>query len=287
MIPTGPRLQLTHGALQFIAAQEGARVLHVKGPALHEELLQTVDGVRVPRGSTDADIIVEPRLARRVFRRLQDQGWRRVATFDTGSPFGHAATVWHDQLGYADVHRYFPGIGLKPQRAFDLLWADRTAITLGHQLCWVPSLDHQRLILLLHAARSSGAKRGDVRVAWEEISDDQRSVVREVARRFDAELPLAAAIGELDQWRGDRRHELWEQFSTAAVHGRSAEWRARIKAARSPLDAAKLAARSMLVNTDHMAMDLGRRPTRREVWDAWVGRFRRAIDENVHSEEER
>lgn len=287
MIPAGPRLALTHAVLQYIADSEGARVLHVKGPALDESLLQERDGVRLPRMSTDADVLVEPRHARRLMQRLQREGWRRVASFETGSPFGHAATVWHDKLGYADVHRHFPGMEIPAAKAFDKLWHGRHAIELGRRLCWVPGVEHQRLILLLHAARSSGPHHRDIGPAWRSADDTTRARMRVLAAEFHAELPLAAAIGELDQFKNDRRHQLWEQFSSSTPHSRSSEWWARIKAARTPGDAVRLAARSLLVNTDHMAMELGRRPTRKEVWDAWTSRFRRAVDENVHHEEPR
>lgn len=289
MISAGPRVTITHAAIQHVVARQGARALHIKGPALAPELLhKDTDGNPVPRASTDADVLVEPKKAKQVFESLHAiGGWTHVNTFTTGSPFGHAAAIWHDQLGYADIHRYFPGIGLKPQQAFDLLWADRTALELGHQLCWVPSVEHQRLILLLHAARSGGAKAGDVRVVWQDASFEDRERVRVLAKQFKAELPLAAAIGELDQWRSDRHHELWQQFSEGGNHPRSAEWRARIKAARSPLDAVKLAARSFMVNPDWLATELGHRPSRREIWAAWIRRMRRAVNENVHSEEQR
>lgn len=281
MISGPERLQLTHAAIQFVADAEGARVLHIKGPALHADLLHRIDGNPVPRPSTDADVLVEPGRARRVVERLAQLGWQRMASFETGSPFGHAACVWHDQLGYADIHRYFPGIGLRPAEAFDRLWHDRSALALGHRVCWVPSLDHQRLVLLLHAARSGGSKQSDVNAAWHRPDDEVRSRIRQLARDFDAELPLAAAIGELEQYRDDRHYELWQQFSSGDHVVRSAEWRARLKAARGPLDAAKIVVRSVLVNTDRLAMDLGRRPTRAEVWQAWLRRMRRAVDENI------
>ncbi len=281
MIPTPERLQLTHAAIQFVCEVEGARALHIKGPALHTELLQLQDGQPVPRSSTDADVLVEPRLARRVMQSLMKQGWRRVASFETGSPFGHAACVWHDKLGYADIHRSFPGIGLRPNDAFDRFWHDRTAIQLGHRVCYVPSLEHQRLVLLLHAARSGDPGVADVEAAWHRPDDEVRSRTRQVAREFDAELPLAAAIGELEQYRDNRHYELWKQFSSGDHVVRSAEWRARLKAARGPVDAAKLVVRSVLVNTDRLAMDLGRRPTPTEVWKAWLRRMHRAVDENV------
>lgn len=285
MIPAEQRLRLAHATIQYVADELGARALHVKGPALHSSLLhRDADGNPQPRISSDADVLIDPRHARAVFRRLQQVGWHRYATFATGSPFGHAATVWHDQLGYADIHRKFPGIGIPDGAAFDAMWRDRQFIALGHRVCPVPSVEHQRFLLLLHSARSAARGQPDVDVAWRDASDEDRRRTREVAAQFDAELPLAAAIGELDRYRGNRRYALWAQFSSDAPASRSAEWRARLLAASTPVDAAKIALRSLLVNTDHLAVKLGHAPSRMEMFRAWIDRFRRAVDENVHKE---
>lgn len=281
-IPGQPRIRLAHAALQAAADELGIRILHIKGPALHESLLRVVDGKPQPRGSTDADILVEPRDARRFIKVIRPYGWQQYTSFASGSPFGHAATMWHEQLGYADIHRYFPGIGIPAEKSFMRMWRARRGIDLARRICWVPSVEHQRLILLLHAARSSGNQSSDYAPAWGDADDATRQRVRELAAQFRADLPLAAAIGELDQWKGDRRHDLWHQFSTNEPHGRTDEWVARIKAANGPIDGAKIAVRSLFVNTDHLAMKLGRQPTRKEIWSAWISRFRRAADETHH-----
>lgn len=279
-IPAGPRLRLAHASLQAIADDMRIRLLHVKGPALDQSLLQKdMTGKRIERGSTDADVLVDPRHARRFVKEVQKYGWQQYTTFMSGSPFGHAATMWHDQLGYADIHRYFPGVGISPRKAFDLGWKTRTAVELAHRVCWAPSVDVQRLILLLHAARSGGTKSGDLTPAWHEADDNTRARTRRLASNAKADLPLAAAIGELDLWKGDRRYDLWHQFSSNQPHSRTAEWVARLKAASGPIAGAKIAIRSLFVNTDHLAMQLGRAPTRKEVWQAWFSRFRRAVDE--------
>ena len=281
-IPNFERIQIAHAALQAAADEHGIRTLHIKGPALHESLLRVVDGKPKPRGSTDADVLVEPRAARRFVKVLKEYGWNQYTTFTSGSPFGHAATMWHEQLGYADIHRYFPGIGIPAEESFMRMWRTRHAIVLAQRVCWVPSVEQQRLILLLHAARSAGTSSADYAPAWGNVDDDIRLDVRALAAEFRADLPLAAAIGELEQWRGDRRHDLWHQFSSNQPHSRTEEWVARIKAANGPIDAGKIAVRSLFVNTDHLAMKLGRQPTRKEIWEAWLSRFRRAADETHH-----
>ena len=278
-IPNHPRIRLAHAALQAAADELGIRVLHIKGPALDESLLRSVNGEPQLRDSTDADVLVEPRDARRFIKAMKNHGWRQYTTFTSGSPCGHAATMWHEQLGYADIHRYFPGIGIPAEESFMRMWRARHGVPLARRMSWVPSVEHQRLILLLHAARSSGMKSADYVPAWGDADESTRAHIRELASEFRADLPLAAAIGELDQWKGDRRHDLWQQFSTNDPHSRTDEWVARIKAANGPVDAIKIAVHSLFVNTDHLAMKLGRQPTRKEVWEAWLSRFRRAANE--------
>ncbi len=47
---------------------------------------------------------------------MRKRGWRLYSTFATGSPFGHAQTYTHEAWGYFDIHRFFPGIRLAPDR---------------------------------------------------------------------------------------------------------------------------------------------------------------------------
>ncbi len=279
-VPVSTRVHFTHAVLQFLADEAGVRLLHIKGPALNPALLQrSEDGTPVPRQSTDADILVEPARASDFLARLTECRFRRVASFATGSPFGHAATIWADDLGYADVHRFFPGVGIPADEAFEALWADRDTMMLAGRPCAVPSLDAQRLIILLHAARGGGRGANDREVAWEGATAQERGRVRDLAGAFGAEVPLAAAIGELDRYAEAPEYDLWDQFANNPGHTRTEEWRARFRAARTVREKATVVRRSAMVNTDHLAMELGRPPSRREVAAAWFARIRRAIDE--------
>lgn len=279
-VPLAIRVRFMHATLQFLADQAGIRILHIKGPALHPDLLQhDATGAAVPRSSTDADVIIEPGRAAEFLALATRTRFRQVTEFETGSPFEHAATVWADDLGYADLHRFFPGVNASAAAAFEELWRGRESIELAGRACQVPSLEAQRLILLLHHARSGGGARRDKVVAWDEASDEQRAGVRDLARRLDAELALAAAIGELDRFRDTAGFELWDQFSRHPDHTRTAEWRARIRAARTPWAKVRLVGRSLLVNTDHLAMSLGHQPTRKEIVQAWFRRIRRGAQE--------
>ena len=60
-----------------------------------------------------------------------------------------------------------------------------------------------------------------------------------------------------------RDYRLWKVVSQGG--SRSEEWWARVRAAPNLGAALQVAARAPLVNVDHLAHRLGRRPTRREI----------------------
>ncbi|HOB05191.1 MAG TPA: 2-nitropropane dioxygenase [Propionibacteriaceae bacterium] len=267
-VPTIVRVHLAHAVVQGVADDCGADILHVKGPAVDPRVSDR------RRPSTDADVVVRPAHVKALMAGLAARGWDTRTTFSTGSAFEHAASLWHDQLGWVDVHRFFPGFELDAAEAFDVLWRDSSPATIAHRPCRVPSLDAQRLLLLVHAARSH--RPLDVEAAW----GSNRDATMALARVLRAEVALAAATGSLDDYADEPTYQLWRHFSTGGT-SRLAEWRARIKAAPTKRAAALLAARALLVNTDHLAMRLGHRPTRREVVDEYGQRIRAAVREGV------
>ncbi|MGA4507716.1 nucleotidyltransferase family protein [Propionibacteriaceae bacterium G1746] len=279
-LPMGVRVELMHAFLQSVADEAGIDLLHVKGPALDVSLLQRgAHGEPMPRHSTDADVLVRPADAERLLSRLREHGCHQRTRYRSGSPFEHAANVWHDELGHADVHRHFPGIGLRPATAFETLWSRRHEVTLAHWPCAVPHVDDQRLLLLLHAARSEGTKQLDVDQVWGRAGEVDRERVRSLAEELDATVALAAAIGELDDYRHHPEYALWKQFSGPEAHSRTDEWRARLRAARTPWQAASVMVRALQVNTDRMRLDLGREPTREEIAAKRRERLHRALRE--------
>lgn len=277
VVPTSLRPALLHGLVQRIADDQGIDLLHIKGPAVNESLLAVdAEGNPVPRGSSDADVLVRPKDAKRLVTCLVDAGLRRRAGFISGSPFEHAASLWSDALGWIDVHRYFPGVTLKPARAFELWWQTREPFTLAHVPVSVPSLLDQRLILLLHAARSGSLEHPDKVRSWTRASSDTRAEIRARADECGATVALAAAIGELDLYRDDPAYQLWDQFSRNPDHTRTEEWVARVKAARNPLHAASVAVRALAVNTDRLGMDLGHDPSGGDVRREYGRRAKKA-----------
>lgn len=269
-----------HAFLQSVADEARVQVLHVKGPSVHPDLLlRDPHGRPMPRYSTDADVLVRPADANHYLDALRRHGCERRTSFVTGSPFEHAANIWHPLLGHADIHRHYPGIGVAPALAFEAFWSRRETIQLAHRPCAVPCVGDQRLLLLLHAARSQGDKQADVDRVWHQADPLDQEEVRALASDLDASLALAAAIGELDQYRDHPDHLLWRQFSSHEDHSRTAEWRARMRAARGPWQMLSVAARALRLNTDRLALDLGRQPTPAEIKQARRNRRRRVVAE--------
>ena len=274
-VPLEARIQIGHATLQWVAEAHGIRLLHIKGAALD-------DRISWPgRTGNDVDVLVPAADADRMVEALQACGWRLVNSFRYSSAFEHAATLRHDELGWADVHRFFPGINRDADGAFDVLWADRGSITLGGFGCAVPSLPAQILVLVLHAARSPGSGRAprDIASSWGAADVRTKEAVSALVHHLEAEVGFAAGVGGLDAYRDRADYDLWRVVSQGGT--RVAEWRARVKAAPDRRSAMALVLRAPVVNTEHLAMVLGRPPTRREILVEFLARPLRGLREMV------
>ena len=205
-MPLSVAVRLAHASAQAIAEDHGIDILHIKGPAVDPEVIVAA------RISGDADIWVRPLQAPDLLTRLERRGWELLYPFEDGSPFRHAATLKHPALGYLDVHRFFPGIRLAPDDAFDSLWAGRHVVAIAGYDCAVPSRDAQRLILLLHAARAYRQRGSEVERLWSQAPEQARRATDALARDLDAEVALAAVTGRLDEHTERREHALWTEL---------------------------------------------------------------------------
>ncbi|WP_203567987.1 nucleotidyltransferase family protein [Aestuariimicrobium ganziense] len=268
-VPMPTRVRLIHGVLQRLAEQAGADVLHIKGPAVAPEIMGT-STVRDPithemvevvndRDSSDADILIRPEHVDRLLVVMHRAGWDFKTSFAGSSAFGHAMNVHHPTMGNADLHRHFPGLDRK---AFETLWADRGEVELGHVSCPVPSVTGQRLLLLVHAARS-GPDHPDRDRAWGRASEYERTQVSALAERLHAEVGLAAALGNLEQYRTHREYLLWKSFGERHP-SRLGEWRARWRAADGPVEKARVVAMLATMDAGLLEAELGRPPTSRD-----------------------
>lgn len=256
MVPLRARVLLAHARIAALAADIGLQALHVKGYAA---LPGAYDSHRT---STDVDVLTQPAEARRLLDALQSEGWELVTDFAHGSIFEHAATLRHVQLGYVDVHRHFPGIGLPAQEAFDLLWRDHgVRVRAGHPLP-VPCLVHQRLLVLIHASRDPSRRRSDMDALLRLTDHDGWEAMRRAAREFHAEAAWEAAT---DEPLGDDpdRVALYRAMSGGA---RDADLFAlRWKTTKNVRDKAALVLKTLPVNRAHLSMGMDREATH---WDA-------------------
>lgn len=272
-IPLMQRTRLAHATLQVIADECDADILHIKGAALDPALLPlnseappgaTSLASALPRLSAHADVLVRPSHLKRYLAALNRHGWYNLLRFDTGGGADHSAVYWHNELCEADVHRSFPGIRLGSDLAFERLWQDRGTLEIAHRSCNVPSLNAQRLVLLLHAARNRSSAGSDVRLAWDNASEIQQAQVQTLAKELRAEVPLAAVTGRLNDYADQPDFDLWRLWPVAA-ESKFEFWIARIRAARSTWDRLLVISNPLLLKTDVIAMQMGRRPTGREI----------------------
>lgn len=288
-MPAVVGIHFSHATVQFLADAAGVDVLHIKGPALDPRLVSAAAPdqargadsggdppapVRPPRPrrpSVDADVLVRPSQVPRLIAAMAQAGWRVQYDFADGSAFEHAATLVHPRLAPVDVHRRFPGIGEEPEPAFDRLWRDRADTVLGGVRCPVPSLDAQRLILLVHAARGPVTGHRDVARAWDWADTATRQRIDALAGDLGARVAVGAATGRLQRHRDAREYALWRALSTGD-HRPAVLWAARVRAAPSPAEAMRVGVRLALPNPRRLEASLGRSPTRPEIMRALVSR---------------
>lgn len=262
-VPIPIRTHLAHATLQGIAYEAGCDVLHIKGPS-------TDPSLRPPekRGSVDADVLVRPSHVSKFLKALGRRGWARVTRLLGAT---HHSTNWfHPQLGQVDVHVRFPGIQIAPEDAFDMMWSSRGATRIANCACTVPGLAHQRLIQLLHAARSGPERAREVDLAWTEAPPSIRDDVTELAIQLDAEVALAAATGRLSQFSDRPEYELWRLYGTS---GESNALRFIAAAAKAAPDGQPPALWSawerlrylLLHKRERLRSQLGRNPTLAEM----------------------
>lgn len=265
-VPLIVRMHLGRAAIQTIAREHGVDLLHIKGDAVDATLRPTSSG------GTDIDVLIRPNHVRTMDLRLRAHGWRVYTTFDKGSPFGHAQTYHHDVWGFLDLHRFFPGIRVDASVAFESLWENRTTIEFGGSPCSVPALPAQAAILILNAARMRVGRRRDLLAAWDNATEQDRARVLHEIESLDAHLAFDAAFGDLERHRGEREYRLWRAVSLGG--GRLDEWWGRIQAADTTRARLQVILTAPQVNLEHLELELGRRPTKREILRQFLHRLR-------------
>lgn len=259
-VPLWVRLRFGRAAVQTVADEIGADILHIKGEAADESLRPETSG-------SDVDILVRPAHVAHLDRALQERGWSVYSTFLYGSPFGHAQTYLHRDWGYLDLHRWFPGITADAESAFEWMWTRRTQATFAGVGCAVPELSAQATLLILNSARGESS---DLALSWTDATIEHRTAIQSWVERLGADVAFAAATGDLERYRRARDYRLWKVVSQGG--SRSEEWWARVRSAPTLAEALRTAARAPLVNVEHITIELGRPPTRWEFVKALLAR---------------
>ncbi|MBK8758361.1 MAG: nucleotidyltransferase family protein [Actinomycetales bacterium] len=267
-MPMSVRVRLAHALTQRVADEHSVDLLHVKGPAVDPAL--SYPG----RSGTDVDVLVRPAHLDTFVSALTGLGWERYSEFETGSPFEHAANYWNPDWGYIDVHRQFPGFQATPDAVFDRLWAHRERLPIAGWPCQVPDRIGQALVLLLHAARDESRGTTEVPRIWAALDSAGQAAVRGLAADLGSTVALAAALGELDEHRHARDHALWAAYSQGGSRFEKAI--GLVLAQPTLRGKARAALHSVPVNTDALALRLGREPTRAEIaqefgYRVWLG----------------
>ena len=262
------RLRLQTACLQYLADIADARVLHVKGEALHPLLAADRPA------SSDCDVLVHPEDVAMYTHVLESNGWTLHSSFAHGSVFGHAATYYHPNWGTVDVHRSFPGLDHNPELTFGTLWESREQRVIGGIRVAVPDLLRQRLILLVHAARDvTGRAPHDRRVAWDDADEPTRHRVEALAAQLGGTVPLLVATGRGEQARGLPQWRTWQAMERDA--NPTEIWLARLLDADSPLASVRILGASLRPNRDHLALRIGHTPSARDVAVEAVARLGR------------
>lgn len=278
LMPVAVGIQLAHATVQAIADAEGVDLLHIKGPAIDPVLIPRYpaevgsDSALVPRRSMDADVWVRPSQSSRFLATLVRHRWTVELSFQDDSTFEHAAMLTHPFLAPVDVHRRFPGVRVDPEKAFDLLWAERDTIDIAHVSCPVPSITAQRVVLLINAARGKLAGNDDVVMSWNRATELERASVDALAEQLGAQVALAASTGRLDDYRGWREHALWAQLA-AGDGSPAALWWARIRAQKTLGGAIRMGFKQVFPSPRRVRAVAGVDLTRLEVARAYAQRM--------------
>lgn len=132
--------------------------------------------------------------------------------------------------------------------------------------------DHQRLLIILHAARDAARRRLDVSHVRTESTDAEWDRLRHLAGEFDAAAAWEAATDEPLPGTDPRATALFRAMNSnkSGLELFGARWRA----ADGALAKARLVRDTLGVNRAHLAMDLGREVTHGDALAWQLGRVR-------------
>jgi hypothetical protein len=139
---------LAHAVVERVAAEQGVRVLFVKGP------IAVAQGLRSARTSVDVDVLVAPADLDGLVAALHAIGWDDEQVYATPTAATYSRTIRHVRWPCElDLHVRFPGLLAAPEEVFEHLWARHDIAPVAARE--LPCLDRiaQALILAVNALR--------------------------------------------------------------------------------------------------------------------------------------
>ena len=212
-IPEG--VLLGHALVARVADSLGLRAFFIKGPA------SVIQGLRLPKVSTDVDVFVSPADIQPLLASLQERGWReRTADLD-GMVFPkHSVTVNHPSWPcHIDIHFRFPGMERDAAATFDAMWLHTEFLELAGQEVRVPSKALGITLLALHSLRAPHLQASQQELAFLTDLAGRESHADTVLAISVATGALAAMRPFLERLAAGPTSDIWPQAST--------EWRNR------------------------------------------------------------
>ncbi|SFB87236.1 hypothetical protein SAMN04487968_102105 [Nocardioides terrae] len=207
-------VELGYVLVARVADNVGARALAIKGR------VNEAHGLRAPRASADADVLVEPTRLDDVVTGLLELGWRKVPTPSAPAFAYHSVTLNHPQWPCElDVHDRFPGFLAEPDVVFDALWAERTDLAAANVAVPATGIYGSTLVMGLHALRTPSDQRNGRELAGlvERLSSERLNLARlqdlaSATGCLATARPLLHELGVMvpHHPNGDRRIVEWE-----------------------------------------------------------------------------
>jgi len=176
----------------------GHRSLLIKGVTIERWLYRDE-----PRPYSDVDVLVDPASFDECERVMAHLGFERSAlerAFAAGRP-SHAST-WTRGSVPLDLHKTIVGLGVSPADAWEALSANTETWAVGCGEVEVPNVEARALLLTLHIAQHGpdfARTREDLERALTLMSEAEWTETAALARRVDAETPMAAGLTAIDE----------------------------------------------------------------------------------------
>ncbi|ACV06883.1 hypothetical protein Ksed_18810 [Kytococcus sedentarius DSM 20547] len=191
--------------MDFLAGSADIRTLLVKGPAAEQALGYS-------RLSMDVDVLVEPGR----FQDLLDLLCAHGFVGDLGAvkeSWAHSVEVVSDEWSIAiDVHRWFPGIDVPADRAFEVLWSCAAPVELAGRPCTTVDRPAHAVLIGLHAARNrrGSRKHAEIADAWAALTSSERNEMHRLAADLGAEPVLGIVLEDFSAATSGRVRSRWE-----------------------------------------------------------------------------